>query len=160
MPFYCCQSLLVADREAAEDMNCYRNANKDVVPRSNGYRHRIVSKDMAFYCFDILASHLYRLQEPPWPNFPNEEFPLFVTWKIGHDHRLRGCIGTFTAMRLHKGLREYTLSSALKDSRFPPVTKEELGLLYCSVSVLTNFEEKRQLFRLGNWCSWHKDRIL
>lgn len=36
--------------------------------------------------------------------------PLFVTWKIGHDHRLRGCIGTFTAMRLHKGLKEYTLS--------------------------------------------------
>ena len=36
--------------------------------------------------------------------------PLFVTWKIGHDRRLRGCIGTFTAMRLHKGLKEYTLS--------------------------------------------------
>lgn len=62
---------MAADREA-EDMNYYRNANKDVVPRNN-YRHRIVSKDMAFYCFDILESHLYRLQEPPWPNFPNEE---------------------------------------------------------------------------------------
>jgi len=33
------------------------------------------------------------------------------------------------------------LSSALRDSRFSPVTKEELALLYCSVSVLTNFEE-------------------
>ena len=31
--------------------------------------------------------------------------------------------------------------SALRDSRFSPVTKEELTLLYCSVSVLTNFEE-------------------
>lgn len=31
--------------------------------------------------------------------------------------------------------------SALRDSRFSPVTKEELALLYCSVSVLTNFEE-------------------
>lgn len=71
MPFYCCQSLLVADREA-EDMNYYRNTNKDVVPR-NSYRHRIVTKEMAFYCFDILASHLHRLQEPPWPNFPNDE---------------------------------------------------------------------------------------
>lgn len=139
MPFYCCQSLLVADREA-EDMNYYRNTSKDVNHRAN-CRHRIVTKEMAFYCFDILASHLYRLQEPPWPNFPNDEFPLFVTWKIGHDHRLRGCIGTFTAMRLHKGLKEYTLSSALRDSRFSPVTKEELTLLYCSVSVLTNFEE-------------------
>lgn len=141
MPFYCCQSLLVADREA-EDMNYYRNANKDVAPR-NSFRHRIVTKEMAFYCFDILAMHLglYHHHEPPWPNFPNDEFPLFVTWKIGQDHRLRGCIGTFTAMRLHKGLREYTLSSALRDSRFSPVTKEELSFLFCSVSVLTNFEE-------------------
>ena len=33
------------------------------------------------------------------------------------------------------------LYSALRDSRFSPVTKDELELLYCSVSVLTNFEE-------------------
>ena len=31
--------------------------------------------------------------------------------------------------------------SALRDSRFAPVTKEELVLLHCSVSVLTNFED-------------------
>ncbi|CAH3158643.1 unnamed protein product [Porites lobata] len=143
MPFYCCQSLLVADREA-EDMNYYRNSNHDVAPRNN-CRRRIVTKEMAFYCFDILCSHLHRHQEPPWPNFPNGEFPLFVTWKIDNGRErgrtLRGCIGTFTAMRLHKGLRDYTLSSALRDTRFSPVTKEELSLLYCSVSVLTNFEE-------------------
>lgn len=35
----------------------------------------------------------------------------------------------------------YIFFSALRDSRFSPVTKEELALLYCSVSVLTNFEE-------------------
>jgi len=33
--------------------------------------------------------------------------PLFVTWTIGKDMRLRGCIGTFNAMHLHAGLREY-----------------------------------------------------
>ena len=33
--------------------------------------------------------------------------PLFVTWTIGKDMRLRGCIGTFNAMQLHAGLREY-----------------------------------------------------
>ena len=77
MPFYCCQSLLVADREA-EDMNYYRNTNHDVAPRSN-CRRRIVTKEMAFYCFDILSSHLYRHQEPPWPpTFPNGE--LWVSW--------------------------------------------------------------------------------
>ena len=31
--------------------------------------------------------------------------------------------------------------SALRDSRFSPVTKDELAYLFCSVSVLTNFEE-------------------
>lgn len=36
--------------------------------------------------------------------------PLFVTWKTGRDKRLRGCIGTFSAMNLHSGLREYTLT--------------------------------------------------
>lgn len=36
--------------------------------------------------------------------------PLFVTWKIGRDRRLRGCIGTFTAMSLHNGLREYAVT--------------------------------------------------
>ncbi|MBN3292687.1 AMMR1 protein, partial [Polypterus senegalus] len=69
------------------------------------------------------------------------EFPLFVTWKIGREKRLRGCIGTFSAMNLHSGLREYTLTSALKDSRFPPMTRDELPRLFCSVSLLTNFED-------------------
>ena len=36
--------------------------------------------------------------------------PLFVTWKIGGERRLRGCIGTFTAMSLHSGLREYAVT--------------------------------------------------
>jgi len=36
--------------------------------------------------------------------------PLFVTWKIGKDRRLRGCIGTFNAMNLHCGLREYAVT--------------------------------------------------
>jgi len=44
-------------------------------------------------------------------------------------------------MNLHSGLREYTLTSALKDSRFPPMTRDELPRLFCSVSLLTNFED-------------------
>lgn len=36
--------------------------------------------------------------------------PLFVTWKKGTEHNLRGCIGTFSALRLHEGLREYSLT--------------------------------------------------
>ncbi|XP_071558024.1 uncharacterized protein CG5902-like isoform X3 [Temnothorax nylanderi] len=67
--------------------------------------------------------------------------PLFVTWTIGKDMRLRGCIGTFNAMHLHAGLREYATTSAFKDSRFNPITREELPRLHVSVSILRHFED-------------------
>jgi len=33
------------------------------------------------------------------------------------------------------------LFSAMKDSRFSPITAEEFPCLHCSVSILTKFEE-------------------
>jgi hypothetical protein len=39
-------------------------------------------------------------------------------------------------MNLHSGLKEYALTSALKDSRFDPITREELPKLTVSVSIL------------------------
>ena len=42
--------------------------------------------------------------------FLNSYSPLFVTWKIGKDKKLRGCIGTFNEMQLHHGLREYAVT--------------------------------------------------
>uniref|UniRef100_H9GJF0 AMMECR1 domain-containing protein n=1 Tax=Anolis carolinensis TaxID=28377 RepID=H9GJF0_ANOCA len=106
-----------------------------------GCRKMGVSAEMCCFCFDVLYCHLYGYQPPRSPRFTNEPYPLFVTWKIGREKRLRGCIGTFSAMNLHSGLREYTLTSALKDSRFPPMTRDELPRLFCSVSLLTNFED-------------------
>ncbi|XP_062820071.1 nuclear protein AMMECR1 isoform X1 [Anolis carolinensis] len=106
-----------------------------------GCRKMVVSAEMCCFCFDVLYCHLYGYQPPRSPRFTNEPYPLFVTWKIGREKRLRGCIGTFSAMNLHSGLREYTLTSALKDSRFPPMTRDELPRLFCSVSLLTNFED-------------------
>ena len=48
--------------------------------------------------------------------------PLFVTWKIGKDKKLRGCIGTFSALNLHQGLREYSISRyVLFDMIFSPL---------------------------------------
>ncbi|OBS72481.1 hypothetical protein A6R68_12945 [Neotoma lepida] len=35
----------------------------------------------------------------------------------------------------------YPIAGALKDSRFPPMTRDELPRLFCSVSLLTNFED-------------------
>ncbi|XP_020085537.1 uncharacterized protein At2g38710-like isoform X3 [Ananas comosus] len=69
--------------------------------------------------------------------------PLFVTWKkatSGGEPRLRGCIGTLEGRRLINGFRDYALTSALKDRRFPPIQAKELPYLECTVSILTNYE--------------------
>ncbi|RLU23998.1 hypothetical protein DMN91_004206 [Ooceraea biroi] len=101
----------------------------------------IAQPDMGFFCFDVLYCQLHQLDPPKAPNFSNEAFPLFVTWTIGKDMRLRGCIGTFNAMHLHAGLREYATTSAFKDSRFNPITRDELPRLHVSVSILRHFED-------------------
>nr|CAD7256308.1 unnamed protein product [Timema shepardi] len=109
---------------------------------SNGVRNGMVAHpEMCFFCFDVLYCHLHSLDPPKIPNFCNDPYPLFVTWKIGKDRRLRGCIGTFNAMNLHCGLREYAVTSAFKDSRFSPITREEFSKLHVSVSILRHFED-------------------
>lgn len=42
----------------------------------------------------------------------------------------------------------FSVRSALKDSRFPPMTRDELPRLFCSVSLLTNFED------VGDYLDW------
>jgi len=110
----------------------------------------VVTRDMVVYCFDVLVNHLRKTEFPKskMPKFTNDPYPLFVTWKIGREKKLRGCIGTFSALRLHDGLKEYCLSSALRDSRFRPVTHDEVHKLHCGVSLLTNFEAE------NNYLDW------
>lgn len=45
-------------------------------------------------------------------------------------------------------LTRFSVCSALKDSRFPPMTRDELPRLFCSVSLLTNFED------VGDYLDW------
>jgi uncharacterized protein (TIGR00296 family) len=97
--------------------------------------------EMCFFCFDVLYCHLHNSDTLMIPNFANDCYPLFVTWKLGKEKRLRGCIGTFSAMNLHHGLREYALTSAVKDNRFSPITREEFGRLHVAVSILRHFED-------------------
>jgi len=99
----------------------------------------IAKPEMCYFCFDVLYSHLFHLDAPRVPSFINDMYPLFVTWKIGKDKKLRGCIGTFNEMQLHHGLREYAVTSAMKDSRFSPVGRDELPKLHVSVSILCHF---------------------
>jgi len=70
--------------------------------------------------------------------------PLFVTWtKLSPSGgaRLRGCIGTLDPHYIHKGLRDYALTSALHDRRFSPMSWKEVPHLQCTVSLLTNYED-------------------
>ncbi|KAM7467801.1 hypothetical protein LguiB_015363 [Lonicera macranthoides] len=100
------------------------------------------NREMVVYCFDTLVSH-YNSDQPPPPAFDDGQHPLFVTWKKvvnGGEPRLRGCIGTLEARTLINGFKDYALTSALRDRRFPPILAKELPYLECTVSILTNYE--------------------
>ncbi|KAL1827939.1 hypothetical protein DCAR_0207149 [Daucus carota subsp. sativus] len=100
------------------------------------------NQEMAVYCFDTLLAH-YNNQPVPPPAFDEGNFPLFVTWKKivnGGEPRLRGCIGTLEARHIIDGFKDYALTSALRDRRFPPIQLKELPNLECTVSLLTNYE--------------------
>ncbi|XP_051119924.1 uncharacterized protein At2g38710 [Andrographis paniculata] len=100
------------------------------------------NKEMVVYCFDTLVAHYNSEQAPP-PAFDEGQHPLFVTWKKvinGGESRLRGCIGTLEARCIVSGFKDYALTSALRDRRFPPIQAKELPCLECTVSILTNYE--------------------
>ncbi|KAG5556966.1 hypothetical protein RHGRI_007270 [Rhododendron griersonianum] len=100
------------------------------------------NREMVVYCFDTLVAH-YNSEQPPPPSFDDGQHPLFVTWKKvvnGGEPRLRGCIGTLEARGLINGFRDYALTSALRDRRFPPIQAKELPSLECTVSILTDYE--------------------
>jgi len=98
-----------------------------------------------FHAFDALFCALTSKKPVP-PKFPDEKYPLFVTWNTrssrpGRAPRLRGCIGSFEALPLHEGIAEYALISAFRDSRFRKIEEWELESLECDVSLLTDFED-------------------
>jgi uncharacterized protein (TIGR00296 family) len=83
--------------------------------------------------------------QTPMSSSTPDEAPLFVTWNIttasSPTAELRGCIGTFEALPLAVGLASYSLTAALHDTRFSPITAAELPRLECAVTLLTQFEE-------------------
>ncbi|KAK4512875.1 sporulation-induced protein [Mucor velutinosus] len=103
----------------------------------------VVSEEHVQFCFRVLIAHL-KTEPLPKPAFPNESYPLFVTWhKKTKDNELQltGCIGNFNPMPLHTGLTKYALISALQDRRFSPITLSAIPVLTCAVSLLINFEK-------------------
>lgn len=64
--------------------------------------------------------------------------PLFITWN--KHEQLRGCIGTFQLLKVENGVQRYALTAALDDTRFAPISKNELNSsLSVSVTLLDNF---------------------
>ena len=110
----------------------------------------VSTKEHCAYCFDIIISALDgKLKKGEFPSLPESigkvSAPLFVTWHIYKDD-LRGCIGTFSSESIEKNLPRYALISAFQDTRFDPISKDELKDLSCAVSLLTNFENAKNAF--------------
>jgi len=104
--------------------------------------------EMCCYCFESLISHFDTNSPVSPPTFDNDQFPLFVSWHKENSSKfskkefvLRGCKGTFAPQYIHDGLQEFSLISALKDTRFSPMTFDEIPRLECSVSLLFEFEK-------------------
>ena len=100
-----------------------------------------MKKELLTYCFNNVKHFLKNQQMLEYPSsYDSNKFPLFVTWQKDGD--LRGCIGTFDENgKLGSQLQRYSLIAALNDSRFEPVTEEELPSLRCEISLLSNFEK-------------------
>ena len=109
------------DELTSDDESKYqKKIKRNIDPLMTGQqkKYSIVHPDMIFYCFEILGNHLFngrhhshtsasgsRLAMVPRipTNVPSDPYPLFVTWLIGKEKKLRGCIGTFSPMNLAEG---------------------------------------------------------
>lgn len=96
-------------------------------------------------CFAKLESQLFGTPAPgsnavASSKYGKSNLPLFVTWKQGPAKNLRGCIGTFGTVSVATGIQDYAITSAIRDHRFSPITREEFQTLHCAVSLLVDFE--------------------
>ena len=105
-------------------------------------------KLLCVFVFDVLISTLTKKSiHIDFPDiFKNQKYPVFVTWTTGKEKKLRGCIGTFYPDDLEKNLKNYALSAAFEDSRFPPISEKEISSLNCGISLLTNFENAKNCY--------------
>jgi AmmeMemoRadiSam system protein A len=89
---------------------------------------------------DAITGHLTNTKnatsESEYPEILNEKYGAFVTLK--KEGKLRGCIGRFkTENILYLTIKEMAIAAATRDSRFNPVTTEELEEVEIEISILT-----------------------
>jgi len=78
----------------------------------------------------------FSISESEITNNLKEKLGLFVT--LHRQKELRGCLGRFQMdTQLADSVKEMTISSALHDYRFPPVSKKEVPEITIEISVLT-----------------------
>mmetsp|Transcript_14182 Transcript_14182/g.26684 ORF Transcript_14182/g.26684 Transcript_14182/m.26684 type:complete len:201 (+) Transcript_14182:1479-2081(+) len=112
------------------------------------------TRAMCAVCFDVLIAKLSKQSTKDIESafvaaepLSSIACPVFVTWTTGPEHELRGCIGTFDdSMRIAEVVPKYAKISAFDDSRFPPVSERELPELNVSVSLLTNFTQRPDVY--------------
>lgn len=110
----------------------------------------LAALELCYICFESIITSLDNSRIAPLYKFfsrkadSTDNYPLFVTWK--KSNQLRGCIGTFQPNPLYMGLRKYSRSAAFHDERFPPITKEEIPQLTCTVNLLHSFEDTVNAF--------------
>jgi uncharacterized protein (TIGR00296 family) len=98
------------------------------------------TKQHCFLCFSAATAHIKRDSPPRTSEQSNENIPLFVTWKLTANGKLRGCIGSLNPVAFPEGLCTYAIKSAFQDRRFSPMTLEDISNSTVSVSLLVNFE--------------------
>ena len=88
----------------------------------------------------VLENSEYSPQRDDYDNVMFNKGASFVT--LEKNKKLRGCIGSvFSTLSIADDLAKNTNLAALHDTRFDPVTKEELKDITFKVSLLTGFEE-------------------
>lgn len=87
----------------------------------------------------LQAGRPIKINLDDYPAELTEPCATFVT--LQKNHQLRGCIGMLEAVRpLAEDIAENAFSAAFKDSRFPPLTADELDDLDIHLSILTPAE--------------------
>lgn len=84
----------------------------------------------------VLEGTKYEVDADGLSNSLKLNLGAFVT--LYENKQLRGCIGTFEPSQpLYEVVRDMTISSAFNDTRFNPVSSEELDSIEIEISVLT-----------------------
>jgi AmmeMemoRadiSam system protein B/AmmeMemoRadiSam system protein A len=87
--------------------------------------------------------HKKEIKDPDAKDFKGAASMLAGAFVTLHENgKLRGCIGTFRAEQpLYKTVQSMAISSAFADSRFEPVSTDEVPSLHIEISVLTPMQK-------------------